>query len=173
MDWLTMTRWSPYAVGVGIGLLSCGIFVFMNKTLGCSTAFARTSGMIERLLRGEKVLEKDYYKKFLPAVDWEVMLVLGVVVGAALSALISGDFSPDWVPSIWAEAFGDSAAVRLIVALAGGVVLGFGARWAGGCTSGHGISGVLQLAVSGWIAACCFFVGGIAMAMLLYKVIGS
>jgi uncharacterized protein len=173
MDWLTMTRWSPYAVGVGIGLLSCGIFVFMNKTLGCSTAFARTSGMIERLLRGEKVLEKDYYRKVPPVFNWEVLLILGVVVGAAISALSSGDFSLDWVPSAWAAAFGSSPAVRFVAALAGGVLLGFGARWAGGCTSGHGISGVLQLAVSSWIAACCFFAGGIAAAMLLYKVLGS
>jgi uncharacterized membrane protein YedE/YeeE len=46
--------------------------------------------------------------------------------------------------------------------------MGFGARWAGGCTSGHGISGVLQLAVSGLISAACFFAGGIATAFLLY-----
>ena len=45
------------------------------------------------------------------------------------------------------------------------------ARWAGGCTSGHGISGTLQLAVSSWIAAGCFFIGGIATAMLIFKVL--
>jgi uncharacterized membrane protein YedE/YeeE len=54
----------------------------------------------------------------------------------------------------------------------GGVFLGFGARWAGGCTSGHGISGTMQLAVSSWISAICFFIGGILMAQFLFKVIG-
>ncbi len=60
---------------------------------------------------------------------------------------------------------------RWLVALAGGLLMGFGARWAGGCTSGHGISGTMQLAVSGWVAAIGFFVGGMASAMFVYKVI--
>jgi hypothetical protein len=47
--------------------------------------------------------------------------------------------------------------------------MGIGARWAGGCTSGHGISGTLQLAVSSWLAVLCFFAGGVATAMILYQ----
>ena len=65
-----------------------------------------------------------------------------------------------------------SAALRAFAALIGGVFLGFGARWAGGCTSGHGIGGTLQLAVSSWISAVCFFIGGILMAQVLFKTIG-
>ena len=172
MDWLTEARWSPYAVGAGIGVLSWLAFLLSNKPIGCSTAFARTSGMIESLLRGRKhVNEKPYYRKFPPVVDWEWMLVLGVVIGALASALLSGDFRWEWVPPMWAQAASDSPAVRWLVAVIGGTLLGFGARWAGGCTSGHGISGTLQLALSGWIAAACFFVGGIASAMVIYKVI--
>ena len=56
-------------------------------------------------------------------------------------------------------------------ALVGGIIMGFGARWAGGCTSGHGISGTLQLVVSSWLAAICFFVSGIVTAMVIYKII--
>ena len=78
-----------------------------------------------------------------------------------------------WIPAQWATAFGTNALLRVVVALLGGVLLGFGARWAGGCTSGHGISGTLQLAVSSWIAAICFFIGGIATAMLIFRVIGG
>lgn len=172
MDWLTEARWSPYAVGTGIGVLSWLAFLLSNKPIGCSTAFARASGMIESLLRGHKrVRDKHYYRKFPPIVDWECMLVLGVVIGALASALLSGDFRWEWVPPMWAQVAPPSPAVRWLVSLIGGILLGFGARWAGGCTSGHGISGTLQLAVSGWIAAACFFVGGIASAMLIYKVI--
>jgi hypothetical protein len=68
--------------------------------------------------------------------------------------------------------FGPGALARVLVALAGGMILGFGARWAGGCTSGHGISGTLQLAVGSWLAAICFFIGGIATAMTIFSVIG-
>ena len=99
------------------------------------------------------------------------MLVVGVVIGSFLSAIISGDFQIGvWVSSLWVSAFGDSALLRVLVAVAGGIILGFGARFAGGCTSGHGISGTLQLAVSSWISAIFFFVGGIITAHLIFKV---
>ncbi|MGC9443353.1 MAG: YeeE/YedE thiosulfate transporter family protein [Candidatus Methanospirareceae archaeon] len=172
MDWLTMARWSPYMVGIGIGVLSWFAFVLSDKPIGCSTAYARTSGMLERLVRGKTVLEKPYYQKFAPVVDWEWMLVVGVVIGAFISAQLSGSFQLIWVPSTWAATFGTSPALRWLVAIIGGFFMGFGARWAGGCTSGHGISGTLQLAVSSWLAAICFFIGGIAAAMLIFHVIG-
>jgi len=169
MDWFMMERWSPYAVGFGMGVLSWITFLLSDKPIGCSTAFSRTSGMLERLFRGDRVKEKAYYKKFSPEVDWEWMLVLGVFLGALISALLSGSFRILWVPSRWESAFGPSFTVRWIVSLIGGILLGFGARWAGGCTSGHGISGTLQLAVSSWLAAICFFIGGIFTALLLYR----
>jgi len=168
---LTMPRWSPYAVGIGIGVLSWLAFLLSNKPLGCSTAFARSAGLLERLARGATVDEKPYYQQFKPTIDWEWMLVLGLLVGAAAAALLSGQLAFHWVPPLWASRAGGSAVVRWLVALLGGMCIGFGSRWAGGCTSGHGISGTLQLAVSGWIAAAGFFVGGIATAMLLFHVI--
>ena len=173
MEWLELARWSQYAVGFGIGLLSCLSFLLSDRPLGCSTAFARTSGMLEKLGRGAKVLDKPYYKKFAPTVDWEWMLVVGIVLGAFLSAQMSGQFHLAWTPSGWAAAFGDSLGVRWLAALCGGILMGVGARWAGGCTSGHGISGSLQLAVSGWLAAACFFIGGIVTAMVLFKVLAG
>ena len=172
MDWLMMGRWSPYVVGAGIGVLSWLAFLLSNKPIGCSTAFARTSGMIEKLFRAEKVRENAYYRAFVPEIDWEWMLVVGVIVGAFVSAQLAGSFDPRWVPDRFAQAFGDDPLARLAVALIGGIFMGFGARWANGCTSGHGISGTLQLAVSGWIAAACFFIGGIATAMFIYRVFG-
>lgn len=171
MEWLTTARWSPYLVGLGIGVLSCLAFLLSNKPLGCSTAFARTSGMLEKMFRGDKALRKKYYRKFPPIIDWEWLLVAGVIAGAFISAISSGSFNIVLVPDVWAQAAGESAVTRWVVAVVGGIFIGFGARWAGGCTSGHGISGTLQLAVSSWIAVCCFFIGGIAMAMLLFRVI--
>lgn len=169
MEWFTMERWSPYAVGIGIGVLSWFTFLLSDRPIGCSTAFSRTSGMIEKLFRGNKVVEKAYYRKFTPSVDWEWMLVLGIFIGAFLSTKLSGQLRAEWVPAAWAAAFGHEPVVRWVVALIGGVIMGFGARWAGGCTSGHGISGTLQLAVSSWIAVICFFVGGVITAMLIFN----
>jgi uncharacterized membrane protein YedE/YeeE len=168
MNWLEQARWSPYVVGAGIGLLSWLTFLLSDKPLACSTSLVRTVGMIEKALRGEKVKARLYYKEFPPIVEWGVMLVIGLFLGALVSALLSGSFAITWVPPRWSAHFGSSALVRWVAALLGGILLAFGARWANGCTSGHGISGTLQLTLSSWIAAICFFVGGIIIAFVLY-----
>ena len=90
MNLLTMEQWSPYAVGIGIGILSWLTFLLSDKPIGCSTAFARTSGMIEGIFTGSKVKEKPYYQKFAPTIDWEWVLVLGLFLGALLSSVLSG-----------------------------------------------------------------------------------
>jgi len=168
MNPLASDMWSPYVVGVGIGVLIWFGFLLSNKAIGCSTAYARTAGMGEKLIRGDKVDEKAYYKKFLPKIDWEWMLVLGVVLGAFISSVLSGSFRIETVPRIWENAFGSSQVLRYIGALIGGLLLGFGARMAGGCTSGHGLSGTSQLSVGSWLAFIFFFIGGIVTALFLY-----
>lgn len=171
MDFLAEVRWSPYLVGAGIGVLSWLTFLLSDKAIGCSTAFARTSGMLGKLFKGkEKIESNPYYRKFAPVIDWEWMLVLGIFFGAILSALLSGDFDPAWIPSVWRSSFGSSVILRLAVSFAGGILVGFGARWAGGCTSGHGISGTMQLALNSWVTAICIFLGGIATAMIIFGI---
>ena len=170
MDWLTACSWSPYAAGMGIGVLSWLTLYVSGHPIGCSTSFARMAGMIEKLFRGRKVETKPFYREIPPVVDWQWMLVAGMVFGAFLSAQLSGDFHWQWIPTRWEAAFGDNRLTRIVVAVAGGILLGFGSRWAGGCTSGHGISGTMQLALSSWVSACCFFIGGIVTALLLFGV---
>jgi len=172
MDVFTQVRWSPYVVGIGIGILSWLTFLISRNPIACSTTFARLSGIVEMLFRGDRVEQKPYYQKLRLIVDWQMMLVLGIVIGSLFSALLSGDFRWQWVPLTWANAFGSASSLRVTVALLGGVIIGFGARWADGCTSGHGISGTLQLAVSSWISAVCFFIGGILAAHLIFRLIG-
>ena len=74
------------------------------------------------------------------------------------------------MPPLWEERFGSSYALRLGVAFLGGAVMAFGARLAGGCTSGHGISGALQLSVGSWVALICFFIGGMTTARLMFGI---
>jgi len=168
MDWLTQVRWSPYLVGAGIGVLSWFTLLISKKPIGCSTTFARTAGLIEKIFKGKKVDLKPYYEKIKLRIDWQFMLVVGIIVGSLISALLSDDFQWSWVPQMWATTFGTNRIVRILAALVGGILLGFGGRWAGGCTSGHGISGTMQLSVGSWISAICFFIGGIAMAYFLF-----
>jgi uncharacterized protein len=171
MRFLSEIQWSPYIVGIAIGVLSWLSFLILKNPLSCSTSFASTSGMIERLFRGKKVEEKPYYQKVKLSINWQWMLVLGIVFGSLLSASLSGDFMWKWVPPLWEVEIGKSPLMRLIGAVIGGIFLGFGARWADGCTSGHGISGTMQLTLSSWISAIFFFVGGILTAFFIFRFI--
>jgi len=163
--------WSPYLVGGLIGLLSMATFYFSDKQLGASTAYARLAGMVGKLFARRHTESLKYYQDFKPRVDWEVMLLVGVLAGAFVAAWLGGELTGAWLPGMWAARFGDdSMGLRLAVAFAGGGLMAFGARMAGGCTSGHGISGTLQLAVGSWVAVVCFFAGGIAVAMLMFRV---
>jgi uncharacterized membrane protein YedE/YeeE len=104
-----------------------------------------------------------------PKIEWGVMLVFGVMLGAFIAAFTGDEMTREWVPALWAERFGPDVALRSGVAFLGGAIMAYGARLAGGCTSGHGISGALQLSVSSWIALTCFFAAAVATAMLLYR----
>jgi uncharacterized membrane protein YedE/YeeE len=163
-----MKRWSPYAAGIGIGVLSWLAFLLSDNTLGASGSYAKTAGMIEKLFRGRKAEKKTYYREHPPEVGWGWMLLAGLVIGSFLSAWLSGDFRIGMVPDLWKKHIGHGMLYRWAVAFAGGILLGIGSRWADGCTSGHGISGTLQLVVSSWIAVICFFVGGVVTALILF-----
>ena len=164
----TGPAWSPYLVGALIGVLSMLTFYFSDKPLGASTAYARVAGLVGRLFAPRHTDALPFYAKKAPAIDWQVMLVAGILIGGFLAAWTGGEITGRWLPPFWGDRFGESVALRLVVAFLGGGLMAFGARMAGGCTSGHGISGALQLSVGSWIALIGFFVGGVATAMLLF-----
>lgn len=162
-----LSTWSPYVVGVAIGLLVCVSLVLSDRPIGCSTGFVKTCGLIERLFRGKDVEKTEYYREILPKADWQFMILPGIVIGAFLSSVLSGVFRLEWIPPLWQATFGAGVYLRVGVAILGGILLGIGARWAGGCTSGHGISGNLQLSIGSMVSSACFFAGGILTAMAL------
>lgn len=168
MDFLQIPRWSPYLAGGAIGILSWLTFLFSDKPIGCSTSFAVTFGLLEKRLRGGRVPEKGYYKKAPPRIDWQWMFVLGIFLGSFLSSRLSGSFNWKMVPAVWSASISPLPLVRFLFAFVGGIFMGLGSRWAGGCTSGHGISGTLQLSMSSWLAVVCFFSTAILTAHFLY-----
>ena len=124
--------------------------------------------MIASTVAPDHVARNAYFSKFRPVVDWEWMLVVGLALGAFVSSRLSGDRLTEPVERLWRARFGASRRKRYLVAFVGGVILMFGARLAGGCTSGHGISGSLQLALSGWVFFASVFVSGILTALMLF-----
>jgi len=101
-------------------------------------------------------------------IDWQWMFVAGIFLGSLIAAAVSGTMQLTLLPDMWQKRFGTSVLKRALVAFVGGVIAMFGARLADGCPSGHGLSGVAQLAVSGFLALACFFIGGMIGARMLY-----
>jgi uncharacterized membrane protein YedE/YeeE len=160
--------WSPYVAGGLSGLVIIVSVLWTGKFFGASTSFVRSAGMLGKVFEPERVTQLEYFIRYLPKFDWQLMFVIGICVGSLIAAVWSGSFKWQGVPDMWAERFGTSSLKRGIVAFIGGIIAMFGARLAGGCPSGHGLSGVSQLAVSGLIAMIFFFVGGIIMTRLIY-----
>ncbi len=132
LELFLQVQWSPYLVGALIGVLSCFAFLSVGKLLGVSASFARTAGMIERVFVPDRVKGNPYFQEEKPEINWQWMLVVGMLIGSFLSAWISGDFSIKAVPGLWETQFGPRIWFRWSMAFMGGVILMFGARLAGG-----------------------------------------
>jgi uncharacterized membrane protein YedE/YeeE len=169
----TMKSWSPYVAGLGIGMLSWFAFYTADKHLAITLQYEHIAAMAQTALAPEAAAANGYYparaaEGLQPVVGWYLMLLLGVFLGSWLSAWLSGSRSPMRVPPLWRWRFGDSAARRYSFAFLGGALMVFGARVAGGCTSGHGISGSLQLALQSWTFMLLAFAVAIATAFLIF-----
>ena len=101
------------------------------------------------------------------------MVIAGIAAGAVVAALLLFPSVPvPAVPARWAAAFGPSLLLRCIVAFAGGLLLITGARWAGGCICGHGISGACQLSVASWITLAATLLSGTIVALSIFRMAG-
>lgn len=165
---LQQKSWSPYVVGLGIGMLSWFAFATADHPLGITTAFEHSAALMEQAVAPQWAANNRYFEEETPKISWEWMLVVGVFLGALFSSLLSGDREKVVVPAIWRRRFGPSVGLRLTAAFLSGALMMFGARLAHGCTSGHGISGTLQLAASSWVFSILFFGTGIVTAVLMY-----
>ncbi len=167
---LKRASWSPYVVGGGIGVLSWLVFLVVNKPLGMSTEVSKFSGWLASLFVGmDSVIANEYWATTSPSFGYSTIFLFTTALGAFMSAKLSKTFSIETVPSVWKSHQGPGVAKRMIASFVGGIIILYGARMAGGCTSGHGISGTLQLAVSSWVFFIAMFASGIVTAALLFR----
>lgn len=160
----------PYLVGTGIGVLSWLVFAIVAQPLGITTALSEVSGAVTGLVTdNDFVKANSYWAKTMPAWDYGTLFLIGTLLGGLIGAVTSGGFKIEWAPQVWTDQFGASRPKRFAAALLGGFLTMYGARLAGGCTSGNGISGSLQLAVSGWTFMAVMFASGLATAFLLFR----
>jgi hypothetical protein len=172
---LKSVSFRPYIAGALVGVLAIGSVWVTNralgkpKYLGASTSFVRAAGLVNKTVAPEHVKQNAYYQAKKVKIDWQLMVVLGVGVGALLASMADRSFKAEAVPPTWQDRFGKSVPIRAVAAVLGGAVAMFGVRLAGGCPSGHGLSGPMQLSISGFIAMAGFFGAGVAVAHLVYR----
>lgn len=150
---MTDYAWPPYVAGILIGCLQIPLVLVVKDTIGGSSSYCTISSQVLVTKRMEAAI--PYLAKFKRGVSswWQVFFVLGVIFGAMLSSLIS-------------HTIAQTDGVGWAVSFIGGFVMLFGARVGGGCTSGHGLSGVGVLALVSFVAVASMFVGGTIVGVI-------
>jgi len=155
--------WSPYLAGVAIGLTLVLTYYVMGHGLGASGAYTQLSARMLQIEAPVHAEANAYLRGYLHLgslfQSWIVIEMFGVLLGGFLGALTARRFrfQIERGPRIGGED-------RLIFALVGGGVVGFGSRLAQGCTSGQALSGGAVLAVGSWLFTVAFFLGGYMFA---------
>ena len=160
---------NPYFAGIGIGAALLLAFVLVGRGLGASGAFSSVVTSVVSTAAPDHAREGAGYARYLedgvsPLRDWLVVEIVGVVIGAWLSAKLAGRVRV-------ATERGPRAAAgpRLAHAFAGGMTMGIGAKLARGCTSGLGLTGGATLSVGSWLFVLAAFAAAYAVAPLLRK----
>ena len=148
--------------GTGIAILAAFVFHFADRPIGASTFFPYVADNIFG------AVDNEYFKQISKSGNWEVLFLAGGLISGLVISLIRKDFKIRMIHDNWAKYEGNSFGKRAIWAFAGGFILIFGARMAGGCTSGHVISGGIQLAASSLAFAIFVFAGLLLTGKFFY-----
>ncbi len=129
-----------------------------NRPIGASTYVPYMASLIFDL----DPKKYEYAKEVTNAGAWEAVMLLGALVGGFITSIfITKSFRISFIPTAWKKYKNNSVASRLIWSFVSGFVMIIGARMAGGCTSGHFMSGMAQMAISSIIF------GGVVMLSLV------
>jgi hypothetical protein len=169
VTWFRQVEWSPYLTGAMLGLLAIFTLLFTGLLFGASGAFENLAGSIMQVV-APSVAENTYWRFVMtPGLTWGVVMSVGIVLGAFIAAITSGDFKLRWISDEqWVQVFGSAHWKRWLALFFGAILLEYGAGVAGGCTSGLAISGGVQLAPAAFIFMAGMFVSGIITTKILY-----
>jgi uncharacterized protein len=161
----------PYVAGCCLGLVVLAAFVFTGQGVGASGAFANLATGLATAFAPDALANNNYFARYAasgaPWTAWMVIEVLGITVGAAISAALSGRLRIEVTggPNVGRKA-------RLATAAIGGALMGLGAVLARGCTSGQALSGGALLSVGSWTFMIAAFAAGFAVAPLARRLWG-
>ena len=153
-------------LGVAFGIVSAASILLWGP-IGVSGTYPRFVGAVLRFFDPAYAATNPYLVKMGALFKPETFLVIGLVIGGFLAARTDKRAKAPAVELV--HAMETSTSARYRDAFLGGVLIVFGARLAGGCTSGHIISGITQLSLSGMIFGAAVFASGIFTAKLIRK----
>lgn len=151
MDWI-MQPWPWWVAGILIGLTVPLLYILAGKGFGISTSLQEAGALC---MPNSKL---EYFSKFdRKGSLWTLVFVLGIAIGSLIANRFLSTEPTEFLPESFSTPTGT---IKLLV---GGFLIGFGTRYAGGCTSGHSITGISNLNWPSLVATIFFFVGGLAV----------
>lgn len=158
--------WSPVWAGIALGLVLLLTFVLTGHGLGATGASTRATAWLGMEVAPQVTQANAYLGPMTehgnPLPSWITWQVIGVAIGALVAAFLGGRFRFQFDGS---HSVGTPR--RILTALVGGILAGFGARVAAGCTSGLGLSGAATLGVSAFLFLGLFFASGLIASRLV------
>ena len=159
---LTPLHWA--LAGLGIAGVTLALLFIANRRLGISTGLEDICSL---------VLPAPYFRRsaVTSGRPWRLPLLAGLVLGGAISAVLGGGWEPIWALGMFDQAIGFGPAGKVAWMFVGGLLIGFGTRLAGGCTSGHGIFGMSNFEFPSLLTTLSFMAAGVATTQIIYRVI--
>ncbi|WP_149696967.1 YeeE/YedE family protein [Chitinophaga sp. CF418] len=178
--------WPWYVAGPLIGLTVPALLLLGNKSFGISSS-------LRHICASCMPANIPFFKYDWKKEAWNLFFICGILLGGMLTVKLLGDPNPVSVnPTLAKElaGYGITDYRNLIpedimnwrslftlkgflLMIPGGFLVGFGSRYAGGCTSGHAIMGLSNLQWASLVATVCFMIGGFIMANLILPLILS
>ncbi len=155
MNWI-LQPWPWYIAGPLLGLSIPALLLLAGKTLGISSSFRHLCSIASPNSKLDYLRTNNWRKE-----SWSLVFVVGILLGGFVAANFLSAQPVAFLPDTYRTPGG------MLLLLTGGILVGFGARYADGCTSGHTIMGIANLKWPSMVASASFFVGGLAMTGLL------
>jgi uncharacterized protein len=150
--------------GLSISAVTLLLLIIANRRLGVSTGFEDVCALVVKV----PYFQRDALRS---EGGWRLPLLAGLLAGGVLSAVLGGGWRPIWDLGMFDTEIGWGPGGKVVWMFAGGLLIGFGTRLAGGCTSGHGIFGLSNLELPSLVSTMSFMAAGLVTTNLIYRVI--
>lgn len=189
-DFILQKQWNWFVSGLALGSIFLLAVAFV-KPIGVSTQFVILDSIIWNSVSDKIIVENadsksgysspnaylnksdgKYAKSAANPLNYSFVFVLAMVAGGFIANKLQhtqNKHENKTVPPIWQSRFGDSSGRRFLATFIGGFLVLIGARLAGGCTSGHMMSGMMQTSISGYLFAFGAFMIAIPVAIFMYR----